>query len=172
MHLAMGFGGIPSADVTLPQVKCATFWGVFYCITGQLCMGVVKPCDHFVLQATGITLSPYSGHMHAYSAVHCSTTSAEGTSNPPPRVGKPGGRRVGERVGDRFYPIWRAGSIFWRSAQNKAYYAVFAVQVSVHFARHSSISAAPNIWFLATSPNFADSLGPSPTRGGGCTRGT
>ena len=25
----------------------------------------------------------------------------------------------------------------------------------------------PKFWFLATSPNFADSLGPSPTRGGG-----
>ena len=42
-------------------------------------------------------------------------------------------------------------------AQNKAYYAVLAVQLSFHFAWHSSFSAAPkSFWFLATLPNFAD----------------
>ena len=41
---------------------------------------------------------------------------------PAPRVSKPGGQRVGERVGDAFYPTWRAGSTLWRLAQNKAYY--------------------------------------------------
>ena len=49
------------------------------------------------------------------------------TAQPAPRVGKPGGRRVGERVSDAFYPTWRAGSKCWRLAQNKAYYAVLAV---------------------------------------------
>ena len=70
-----------------------------------------------------------------------------------PRVGKPGGQRVGERVGDVFYPTWRAGSKFWRLAQNKADYAVLAVQASFHFAWHSSISAAPKILVFG---NFAE----------------
>ena len=87
----------------------------------------------------------------------------------PPRVGKPGGQRVGERVGDAFYPTWRAGSKFWSLAQNRAYYAVLAVQVSFHFAWHSSISAAPKILVFG---NFAESrrlVGPlADSGGGGC----
>ena len=73
---------------------------------------------------------------------------------PAPRVGKPGGRRVGERVGDALYPTWRAGSKFWRLAQNKAYYAVLAVEVSFHFAWHSSISAAPKILVFGNFAQF------------------
>ena len=76
------------------------------------------------------------------------------------RVGKPGGHRDG----DAFYPTWRAGSKFWRLAQNKAYYAVLAVQVSFHFARHSAISAAPEIWQLR---RILLTRRASPTRGGG-----
>ena len=49
-----------------------------------------------------------------------------GLPPPPPRAGKPGG----QRVGGAFYGTWRAGSIVWRLARNKAYYAVLAVQAS------------------------------------------
>ena len=51
------------------------------------------------------------------------------TYNPPhpPRVGKPGSQRVGERVGGAFYPTSRAASKFSRLTQNKACDAVLAV---------------------------------------------
>ena len=61
---------------------------------------------------------------------------------PPPLVGNPGSQRVGERVGGAFY---RLGG---RDQNFGAYYAVLAVQLSFHFAWHSSISA--KFWFLAT----------------------
>ena len=86
---------------------------------------------------------------------------------PAPRVGKPGGQRVGERVGDAFYPTWRAGSKFWRLAQNKACYAVLAVQVSFHFAWHSSISAAPKILVFGNFAEFRRLVGPLADFGGG-----
>ena len=40
---------------------------------------------------------------------------------------------------------------------------------SYHSSLHGTPQSVlhPKLWFLATSPNFADSLGPSPTRGGG-----
>ena len=55
--------------------------------------------------------------------------SAQGyaTPSPAPRVGKPGGQRVGKRVGSAFYPTWRAGSKCWRLAEKKTYDAVLAV---------------------------------------------
>ena len=87
-------------------------------------------------------------------------------AQPAPRVSKPGGQRVGKRVGAAVYPTWRAGSIFWRSAQNKAYFAVFAVQVSVHFAWHSSISAAPNILVFSNFAEFRRLVGPLADSGG------
>ena len=83
---------------------------------------------------------------------------------PAPQVSKHGGQRVSERVGDAFYPTWRAGSKFWRLAQNKAYDAVLTVQV---LPGTPQAVLHPKFWFLATSPNFADLFGPSPTRGGG-----
>ena len=61
------------------------------------------------------------------TAVHSSKT--EVTPPPPLRVGKPGGQRVGERVGGAFYPTWRAASKFWRLAKNQAYYAVCCTQM-------------------------------------------
>ena len=72
---------------------------------------------------------------------------------PPPRAGKPGGQRVGERVDGAFYPTWRAGSKFWTLAQNTTYYAVLAVYSSFHFAWHCLISAAPKILVFG---NFAE----------------
>ena len=88
---------------------------------------------------------------------------------PPPAVGKPGGQRVGERVGGVFPLTWRAGSKFWRLAQNKAYHAVLAVQVSFHFAWHSSISAAPKILVLGNFAEFRRLVGPLADLGGGGT---
>ena len=90
--------------------------------------------------------------------------------NPPPprpRVGKPGGQRVGEGVGGAFYPNWRAGSKFWRLVQNKGYYVVLAVQVSFHFAWHSSIGAAPNILVFGNFAEFRRLVGPLADSGGG-----
>ena len=86
---------------------------------------------------------------------------------PAPRVGKPGGQRVGERVGDAFYPTSRARSKCWRLAQIKAHYAVLAVQVSVQFAWHSSISAAPNILVFGNFAEFRRLVGPLAGSGGG-----
>ena len=62
---------------------------------------------------------------------------------PAPRVGKPGG----QRVGDAFYPTWRAGSKLWRLAQNKAYYAALAVQVSFHLHGTPPSVLHPTFWF-------------------------
>ena len=86
---------------------------------------------------------------------------------PAPRLGKPGGQRVGKRVGDVFYPAWRAGSKLWRLAQNKAYYGVLAVQVSFHFAWHFSISAAPKFLVFGNFAEFHRLVGPHADLGGG-----
>ena len=82
---------------------------------------------------------------------------------PAPRGGKSGGPRVGVA----FYPTWRAGSKCWRLAQNKAYHAVLAVQVSFHFARHSSISAAPKSLIFGNFAEFRRLVGPLGDPGGG-----
>ena len=52
-------------------------------------------------------------------------------------------------------------------AQNTAYDEVFAVQLSFHFAGHSSNQCCTqNVGFWQLRRNLADSLGPSPTPGG------
>ena len=69
-------------------------------------------------------------------------------------------QRVGERVGGAFYATSRAGSKFWRLAQNKAYDAVLDVQLSFHFAWHSSIGAAPKILVFGNFAEFRRLVGP------------
>ena len=59
--------------------------------------------------------------MHRPHSVLCDDTLSAAATPPAFRVGKPGGQRVGKRVGGALYPTWRAGSKLWRLAQNKAH---------------------------------------------------
>ena len=115
--------------------------------------------------AFGTKQQPFNSPTSALSL--SSATRAFRLFQPAPRVGKPGGQRVGERVGDAFYPTWRTGSKFRRLAQNKAYYAVLAVQVSFHFAWHSSISAAPKNLVFGNFAEFRRIVGPLADSGRG-----
>ena len=72
------------------------------------------------------------------------------------QVGKPGGQRVG---GGAFYPTWRAESNFggWHKTKPIMRYWLCGYHSILHGTPQSVLF--PKFWFLATSPNFADSGG-------------
>ena len=81
------------------------------------------PCSKIgVLGIILCILQLHGAWVHGERAPWLTLALPEAATRPPSR--QTGGQGVGERVGDAFYPTWRAGSNFWRLAQNKAQYAM------------------------------------------------
>ena len=75
---------------------------------------------------------------------------------------------MGERVGDALHPTWKAGSKFLEVGTKERLLCGGSGAGFIPFGMALlNQCCTQKFWFLTTSPNFADSLGPSPTHGGG-----